>query len=155
MTTKAKAKPASKKATPAKKSAEATPAEGPKSAVKTVSTGSCPSLSDTGVLEYEVGADDAGETHYRIVGNDATGYSPPGFFSKEWVAWSDIYAVCKGHDALTSIPFRGLFRGRSVNTAGFLVAALMDRGLLRRRAGKSRRYELTEEAHKQAPSDAA
>ncbi|MDP1931843.1 MAG: hypothetical protein Q8L60_10330 [Gammaproteobacteria bacterium] len=149
MSTKAKAstKKAPAKAAPKAQPAKATPVEAPENAFKVIKNGSCPSLSDTGVLSYEVGADEAGATYYRITANNAGG-----FFSKEWVAWSKIYAVCTGQESITSILFRGLFRGKSVNTAGFLLAALKDQGLIQRKNGKSRLYQLTDAAHKIAPS---
>lgn len=141
-----------KKATPTKaapkaKPAKTAPVEAPENAIKVIKNGSCPSLSDTGVLSYEVGADEAGETYYRITANNAGG-----FFSKEWVAWTKIYAVYNGQESITSILFRGLFRGKSVNTAGFLLAALKDQGLIQRKEKKSRLYMLTEAAHKKAPA---
>ncbi|MDO8270434.1 MAG: helix-turn-helix domain-containing protein [Gammaproteobacteria bacterium] len=145
-----KAKASTKKAAPAKaptkaKPTKATPAEAPENAIKVLKKGSCPSLSDTGMLSYEVGADDSGETYYRITANNAGG-----FFSKEWVAWSKIYAACNQCDWLTSIHLRSLFNGKSVNTAGFLLAALKDQGLIQRREGKSRHYVLTDKARKAA-----
>tara|TARA_R110002072_G_scaffold284396_5_gene448675 strand:+ start:10238 stop:10690 length:453 start_codon:yes stop_codon:yes gene_type:complete len=149
MTTKAKAK----KPTPAKQIPKPVAKPGPEKApelnIKVVRVGSCPSLSDTGVLDYEVGADEAGEVYFRITANNAGG-----FWSKEWLAWSEIFSACNGQDAITSILLRGLFKGKSVNTAGFLLAALMDQGLIQRKAGKSRCYMLTDAAYKQAPANA-
>jgi hypothetical protein len=52
---------------------------------------------------------------------------------------------------VTSLNLRGQFKGKSVNTAGFLLAALKKEGLVQLKAGKSRLYVLTEEAHKRAP----
>ncbi len=98
---------------------------------------------DTGVLDYEVGTDEAGEVLFRITANNAGG-----FWSKEWVAWSQVHEVCTNHDPITSILFRGLFKGKSVNTAGFLLAALKDQGLLERQPGKVRHYMLTDAARK-------
>ena len=160
MTSKAapsRSKPA--KATPAKSSPKppaakarpspsANPAQTPEAApiaLKVLRKGSCPSLSDTGVLDYEIGSDEAKETYFRVVANNAGG-----FFSQEWVAWSRIFAACNASDRFTSITLRGLFRGKSVNTAGFLLAALMDQGLVQRMEGKSRHYVLTEKARKAA-----
>lgn len=142
----------STKVKPAKKPSKPVPAKPSESSprelnIKVIKTGSCPSLSDTGVLEYEIGKDDSGETYYRIKANNAGG-----FFSKEWVAWTKIYAGINGHDPITSILFRGLFRGKSVNTAGFLLAALKDQKLIECKAGKSRHYMLTEAAHKLQPT---
>ena len=73
-----KAKPTPKKATPAKAVPKASPAKttpeaSPEITFKVLKTGSCPSLSDTGMLSYEVGADDSGETCYRITANTAGG----------------------------------------------------------------------------------
>lgn len=150
MKTKAKAK----KATPAKTSIKAkpakAPAKAPEPAIQISKEAQCTSLAETGVLVFEIGTDDSGETYYRITANNAGG-----FWSNEWVAWTDIYAVCSGNDSLTSIMLRGLFKGKSVNTAGFLMAALKQEGLVQRKAGKVRLYSLTEEAHKRAPASAA
>ena len=145
MSTKANA--STKKAAPKAKPAQVTLADAPENAFTVLKKGSCPSLSDTGVLSYEVGTDEAGETYVRVTSNNAGG-----FFSKEWVAWSKIYGVCNGQESITSILLRGLFRGKSVNTAGFLLAALLCEGLLSRKKDKSRLYMLTEAAHKKAPA---
>lgn len=151
MTTKVKTKKTSAKQ-PSKPAANSTPEKVPELNIKVVRVGSCPSLSDTGVLDYEVGADDAGEVYFRIVDNNATGYSTPGFYSKEWIAWKEVHQVCTNHDPITSILFRPLFKGKSVNTGGFLLAALKDQGLLVRKPGKVRHYMLTDEARKRGPA---
>lgn len=151
MTTKAKAKKATPAKQPPKPTAKTAP-EVPEPIIKVVRVGSCPSLSDTGVLDYEVGADEAGEVYFRIVDNNATGYATPGFYSKEWIAWSEIHQVCTNHDPITSILFRPLFKGKSVNTAGFLLATLKDQSLLVRKPGKVRHYMLTDEARKKGPA---
>ncbi|MDO9518965.1 MAG: hypothetical protein Q7L19_01980 [Pseudohongiella sp.] len=147
MSTKSKATPA--KAVPAKKApakvapTKTSPEATPELNIKVIKSAETTSLTGTGVLCYEIGKDDSGETYYRITANNAGG-----FFSKEWVSWTKIYAGINGHDPITSILFRGLFRGKSVNTAGFLLAALKDQKLIACKAGKSRHYTLTEAAHK-------
>ena len=120
-----------------------TPAPSPDIAIKVLRKGSCPSLSDSGVLDYEIGSDEANRTYFRIVANNAGG-----IFSSEWVPWTDIFAVCHNCDPLTSIRLRALFRGKSVNTAGFLMAALKDAGLIERKEGRIRHYALTQKALK-------
>jgi hypothetical protein len=152
MTTKAKATPSPKKVTPAKQSPKPAKAEAkiPELNIKPVKSGECTSLAETGVISYQIGLDEAGVTHYQITANNAGG-----FWSKEWVSWPAIYSACEGHTEFTSILLRGLFKGKSVNTAGFLLAALMDQGLIQRKAGKSRCYMLTEAAHKKGPTNAA
>ncbi len=120
-----------------------TPEPSPDIAIKVLRKGSCPSLSDSGVLDYEIGSDEANRTYFRIVANNAGG-----IFSPEWVPWTDIFAVCHNCDPLTSIRLRALFRGKSVNTAGFLMAALKDAGLIERKEGRIRHYALTQKALK-------
>ena len=56
-------------------------------------------------------------------------------------------------DPLTSIRLRALFRGKSVNTAGFLMAALKDAGLIERKEGRIRHYALTHFPQRLAPSN--
>jgi hypothetical protein len=148
-----KAKPAKKstaktpaKSSPAKSSPAVTPKEQPPELnIKVIKSAETTSLTGTGVLGYEIGTDEAGETHYRITANNAGG-----FFSGEWVSWPAIYGVCNGHTQITSVMFRALFKGKSVNTAGFLMAVLQQEGLVQRVPGKTRLYALTEAGHKRA-----
>ena len=144
-----KAKPA--KAVPAKKAPAKSPASKPPKEqpqelnINVTKSAETTSLTGTGVLGYEIGSDEAGETHYRITANNAGG-----FFSQEWVSWPAIYGVCNGHTQITSILFRALFKGKSVNTAGFLMAVLQQEGLVQRVPGKTRLYALTEAGRKKA-----
>ena len=150
MSTKANAKKA-----PAKKSLKAAPAkpaptkppkeQPPELNINVIKSAETTSLTGTGVLGYEIGSDEAGETHYRITANNAGG-----FFSGEWVSWPAIYGVCNGHAQITSVLFRALFKGKSVNTAGFLMAVLQQEGLVQRVPGKTRLYALTEAGRKKA-----
>ena len=144
MSTKAKAKPAKK--APVKTPAVTPKEQPPELNIKVTKSAETTSLTGTGVLGYEIGLDDSGVTHYRISANNAGG-----FFSKEWVSWPAIYGVCNGHTQITSILFRALFKGKSVNTAGFLMAVLQQEGLVQRVPGKTRLYALTQAAHKLAP----
>ena len=153
MSTKAKsAKAVPAKKTPAKTPAKPSPAAIPKEQppelnIKVTKSAETTSLTGTGVLSYEIGLDDSDVTHYRITANNAGGC-----FSKEWVSWPAIYGICNGHTQNTSIQFRALFRGKSVNTAGFLMAVLQQEGLVQRLDGKTRIYVLTQAAHKRAPT---
>jgi len=101
----------------------------------------CSTLKQTSLLTYESGRDSQGKLHYRITANNGGG-----FFSKEWVAWDQLYAACTKGGPVTTRSLRGLLRGKSVNTAGFLLAALLKEGLLRICPGKARHYQLTETA---------
>ena len=104
---------------------------------------SCPSLSDSCVLEYEIGVNATGDSFLRIKETNASG-----FFSSEWVNWQDVHNACKAASSLTSYSLRPVFKGKSVNTAGFLLAALLKQGLVARKPGKSRCYQLTGKAEK-------
>lgn len=124
-----KAAPSRSKPKP-KATPKAAPEPSPDIAIKVLRKSSCPSLSDSGLLDYEIGSDEANRNYFRIVANNAGG-----IFSSEWVPWTDIFAVCHNFDPLTSIRLRALFRGKSVKTAGFLMAALKDTGLIELKEG--------------------
>lgn len=86
----------------------------------------CPSLSQRASLTYHVGCDTKGDVCFRIWET-----SGRGIFSKEWVCASDIQKLLAQHELLTAPSLLPLFRvGRSVNTAGFLLAALKNEGLV-------------------------
>jgi hypothetical protein len=86
----------------------------------------CQSLSGRASLTYHVGTRDDRDVCFRIW--DTSG---KGVFSKEWVCASDIHKVLKEHDALTAPVMLPLFKvGRSVNSAGFLLAVLKNEGLV-------------------------
>lgn len=99
----------------------------------------CPTLSRKSKLTYELGLDAAKAFHYRIVSCDGGG-----FFSPEWVAWTAIQAaIKKSVGPLTSLCLRPLFKGKSVNTSGYLLAALVAEGLLEPLPDKIRHFKLT------------
>jgi len=112
-------------------------------AIQTIIHDSCPSLSDSCVLEYEIGVNATVDSFFRIKETNANG-----FFSSEWVNWQDVLNACKAATSLTSYSLRPVFKGKSVNTAGFLLAALLKQGLVARKPGKSRCYQLTGKAEK-------
>ncbi len=101
----------------------------------------CSTLKQTSLLTYESGRDAEGKLHYRITANNGGG-----FFSNEWVSWEVLHTACHKTSPVTSRDLRPLLKGKSVNTAGFLLAALLKDGLLRICPGKSRHYQLTETA---------
>ncbi len=101
----------------------------------------CSTLKQTSLLTYESGRDSEGKLHYRITANNGGG-----FFSNEWVPWEVLHTACHKTSPVTSRDLRPLLKGKSVNTAGFLLAALLKEGLLRICPGKARHYQLTETA---------
>ena len=90
-------------------------------------TGTCPSLTGKSKLTYELGRDSTGTPHLRIAKNSGTG-----FFNAEWLPWAQVQQLLdkNAKKAITSYTFEPLFRGKSVNTAGFLLAALKQEGVI-------------------------
>lgn len=100
--------------------------------IRVAKIASCKSLSGLTELEYhvgyEVGTQD--KIHIRITASNGNGK-----FNSCWWSLADI------EQALTSIPanaaftvsaLKSVFAGRSVNTMYFVLAAILDTGLLRR-----------------------
>lgn len=105
--------------------------------IKPMHTGSCPSISGRSTLTFALGKHETeGTWHLRIVGN-----SGGGMFCDEWAPGLDIDAVIVGATALTSRSFDVLHPGRSINTAGFVLATLKHLGLIRTNAENSRHHE--------------
>ena len=121
-----------------KTSASETSAEGNTEHIRVLKSGTCPSLSGKSKLGYEVGCGVNSDLRVRVSKNSGTG-----FFSKDWIAWDDLGGVLgKGNGkSITSGSLAPLFKGRSINTAGFLLAVLKCEGLVRPMAGKARCYE--------------
>ena len=95
--------------------------------IRILKEASCPSLSERTTLTYHIGCNERNEILFRIYKNeDATGK-----FNSEWFSSGDMLEII--HERKS--PFRGkvlssLVEGKSVNTAYFLLAALMHEGLL-------------------------
>ena len=108
-----------------------------KSEIEIVATQKTKTVSGKSDLTYHLGKDEIGNAYIRIWVNSSNGY-----FSNEWVPLSSIIDLLKKHSgsSFTSIVFDALFKGKSVNTPGFLVAALLNEGVLALEAGKSRKY---------------
>jgi len=110
----------------------------PKSQINPLSHATCPTLSRRSTLSYELGRSSDKAVHFRITHNDGGG-----FFSPEWVAWSDILDAIKNVQPVTSSSLRAIFKGKSVNTSGFLLAVLIAEGLLEALPKKSRHFKAT------------
>ena len=88
-------------------------------------------------LTYHLGKDDDSNAYLRIWVNSSNG-----FFSNEWVSLVDIIELLgkQAGTSFTSFVFESLFSGKSVNTPGFLVATLLNEGVLTLAEGKKRKY---------------
>ena len=104
-----------------------------------VKTGTCETLSGKSKLTYHVGRDPSEEIHIRIHKNTGGG-----FFNREWVTLKDIqkvFAEVPEEQPITAIVLDPLFKGKSVNTPGFLLAVLAREKLLMPMKGKKRNHE--------------
>lgn len=105
--------------------------------IEAIYEGECPSLSGRSVLTYAIGRHSADDTlHLSITGN-----SGGGMHCKDWASASAIQDVVLGEGELTSKSFHVLHAGKSINTGGFILAALKDLGLIRANEENTRLHE--------------
>jgi hypothetical protein len=102
-------------------------------------SGTCSSLSGKTKLHYEFGVDPESAWHVRIAKSSGTGY-----YSKQWVAMEHVQRVLakNGTKPITCHTLGPIFKGQSVNTAGFLLAVLKEVGLVQPSPDNPRVYEL-------------
>ena len=110
---------------------------------RVLKSGTCPSLSGKSKLTYEIACSPDNALHVRIAKNSGSG-----FFSDGWVAWERVQALLdKGaNKPITCHTLSPLFKGLSVNTPGFLLAALKHEGLVQPHAEVARCYERADPA---------
>jgi len=105
-----------------------------------IKKGKCQTLTGKSTLTYEIGKDDDGGVNVRIASNTGGG-----FYSGEWIAVKDIEAaLAKTPDAITSLSLFKLFKGKSVNTPAFLLAALKQEGVVEAVKGRTRKHTLVD-----------
>ena len=95
-------------------------------------------------LTYQIGLNEDLEINLKISGNTGGG-----FFSNEWIAFNDIQAAFKAWPEdmpITSMALRPLFRGKSVNTPGFMISVLTAEGLLEPMPKRKRVHRATDPA---------
>ena len=96
--------------------------------IRILKEATCPTSSGKSTLTYQVGKDESDVIYLKISGNDGGG-----FWSAEWVPYSSVEQAISewpNDQGITSMAFRKIFRGKSANTPGFLVAVLCDLGLM-------------------------
>jgi hypothetical protein len=138
---------ANKKSTAIKKNPES-----PKNPVQILKEANCPTSSGKSILGYQVGTDDSGSIYLKVASNDGGG-----FFSNEWIAFADIQAAVEAwpeDQGVTSMTYRKIFRGKSANTPGFLIAVLCAEGILEPMADKKRVHQACDPAPFLASVDA-
>jgi len=139
MTTKKKSV---KKKTPAKKTGKKkAPDKTEEPSLKIISTSKCSTISGKSTLSYNVGVNAEGQMSMRVLGNTGGG-----FFSNEWIPLDSITAILgevPSDHPITSINLIPLFKGKSVNTPGYLLAVLLNEKLLRPFEDKKRQFTYT------------
>ena len=103
-----------------------TPSLNPK---QTIKLSSCKALSGNGEIGYGLSLDNKKALHIRIKSN-----SGGGFFSDESIPISEIERILFSEPdpaRLTSGALQPLFKGKSVNTPAFLMAALRNEGFVK------------------------
>ena len=108
--------------------------------IHTIKTGNCSSRSGKSKLTYLIGADSASEIHFRINGNTGNG-----FFNNDWVPLEiRLELLTKAGGAFTSYALHPLLKGKSNNTPAFLIASLLEEGIIHRSVSEKRCYELSD-----------
>ena len=115
-----------------------TPPEPALPALRILKIANCGSLSGRSTLTYHIGVIEANsEIQLRLFANTAKGY-----FCKEWVSMALIDLLLTEAKSFSSGDVQRLFfQGKSVNSGGFVLAALRHEGLIRTSEGSLRSYE--------------
>jgi hypothetical protein len=105
--------------------------------VEVIHKGECLSVSGRSTLEFEIGRHTEDSTlHLRISDN-----SGKGMWCTEWASANAIQKVVLGEGELTAQSFHDLHPGKSINTGGFVLAALRELGLIRTNEANTRVHE--------------
>lgn len=105
--------------------------------IEVICTGTCESLSGRSDLTFAIGRHtEDGTLHLAITGN-----SGGGMWCKDWCSASEIQDIVLGESGLTAKSFHPLHAGRSINTGGFILAALRELGLIRANEENTRVHE--------------
>ncbi|MEK6195464.1 MAG: hypothetical protein N2F24_14700 [Deltaproteobacteria bacterium] len=94
--------------------------------MKILKLSECPSLSGLSTLSYKIGCNNDKEVCLSIVGNTGKG-----IFNKDWIVLEEIHSLLANQEKVTSGSLHELFDGRSSNSAGFFLAALLKEGVLK------------------------
>lgn len=106
--------------------------------IRILTVSQCPSLSGRSTLTYHVGCEGQ-HVMLRVYHNTGEGY-----FNPEWIGYERIKALLTSKDSISASSLRELFEGKSVNTAGFVLAMLKDLGLIETSPTNLRHYRYAE-----------
>jgi hypothetical protein len=102
--------------------------------------GSCPTLSQSGKIDYEITSDSNGAIHIGLTGNSGSGY-----FSKSRQPVKEIITALEQFQAkheITSLALKDIYTG-SINSWSFMMAVLLSLGLVEPLKDNGRRYQLS------------
>lgn len=105
---------------------DATEARHQPTSIDSIYSGSCLSVSGRSTLTYTVGRGQGDNALYLRIAN-STGN---GVWCKDWASAQAIEVIVAGAQDLTAKSFHCLHPGKSINTGGFVLAALRDLGLI-------------------------
>ena len=109
----------------------------PESDIRILKIGSCLSVSGKSTLTYHIGCTAESDIQLRVYANTGAG-----FFSKEWLSLNTIQeAFDKAGKSFTSFALSSLFRGKSQNNTAFLLAVLLEEGLVKSSNDRRGGYE--------------
>ncbi len=111
--------------------------------IRVLKTDTCHSLTGKSKITYQIGCTPDNKILFRICGNTGGGF----FSGKEWIPFSAIQQILKKvpkDSPVTSIHLYPLFKGKSVNTPSFLMAALVSEALTEPLPDKKRSHKLTD-----------
>jgi hypothetical protein len=112
--------------------------------LRILKVGRCPTVSGKSTLTYHVGCTAESAIQIRLYANSGNG-----FLNQDWIPWTAIQERLKpqsGESTFTSQVLHALFRGKSLNSPGFLMAVLKAEGVVKPSAVKRRCYEATKDA---------
>jgi hypothetical protein len=101
---------------------------------------SCPTLSLSGKIDFQITSDSNGVIHIGLTGNSGTGY-----FSKAKQPVKEIITALEQFQAkheITSLALKNLYPSSSINSWSFMMAALLSLGLVEPLKDNGRRYKL-------------
>ena len=107
--------------------------------ITSLRTDQCLSLSGRSMLTYELGCDSNERLHLRVTHNTGKGHHNP-----SWVAYDAVEPLLMAATTLSASALAKLFVGTSVNTAGFVMAALKHLRVLQAVTDKRHAYQFVE-----------
>ena len=109
--------------------------------MRILKTGECPSLSGKSTLTYQIGLEGDKKVFLSLTRNSGSG-----IFNKDWFDIEEIYSLLASQKKpVTSGSLKELFDGKSSNSAGFVLAVLLNEGLVKVSPGNSH-YDLVGQA---------